>query len=151
MYHRTALLITYTIFSSLHSAMTIMSPSTCSYIPVARPWGDDSLLTEMIATQTYKYIYTLYHRVGRLYKWGWSGYAIYVMQNKNINNSEQKNLRFLTYIFMIYARISIYQTLNHPWKQSGMPELEESAYSHSFFFTTRANSRLPGPLTLVRV
>ena len=24
---------------------------------------------------------------------------------------------------MIYARISIYQALSHPWKQSDMPEL----------------------------
>ena len=39
------------------------------------------------------------------------GYAIYVIQNKNVNNSGQKNLRLFSYIFMIYARISIYLSI----------------------------------------
>ena len=36
----------------------------------------------------------------------------------------QNNLEFkiLTLIFKIYARISIYQALRHPWKRSGIPE-----------------------------
>ena len=39
------------------------------------------------------------------YKWGWPRYAIYVIQNKNVNNSEQKNIK--DFSLMIYARISI--------------------------------------------
>ena len=57
---------------------------------------------------------------------------------------------------MIYARIAIYQTLKHLWKQSVMPEpaifkiVKKSANCQSFILS-RANSRLLLPLILVQV
>ena len=42
----------------------------------------------------------------------------------------QNNLEFkiLTLIFKIYARISIYQALRHPWKQSGRCIPEQAVF-----------------------
>ena len=42
---------------------------------------------------------------------------------QNVNNSEQLKIFIsLMFIFMIYARKTIYHVPTHPWKQSGMPE-----------------------------
>lgn len=38
-----------------------------------------------------------YHRVDRLNKWGWPGYAIYVIHYKNVTDSKQLNFNFHIY------------------------------------------------------
>lgn len=62
---------------------------------------------------------TLVLNITEVYKQGWPEYAIYGMQYKNINNSEQMIFNLRTHDLCQ----NIYQSLKHPWKQLGMLEL----------------------------